>query len=94
MSQTGPEQSDAKARKSRVTKATKQQDAKGKQKMSVYISVDSARRVGITATMTGRDKSQVIESLIQAGLRDWVVQYRPASVKPEGTSSEPEAETS
>jgi hypothetical protein len=58
---------------------------------SFYLSMDSGRQLGIHATMTGQDKSQIVDGLIQAHLRDWVVQYRPTAKGTEEMSSEPEA---
>jgi hypothetical protein len=78
----GGEGTDPKTRKSRGSKATKSQDSKAKQKISVYISMESVRRLGVHATMTGQDKSTVVDTLIREHLRDWVVQYRPSTGKP------------
>jgi hypothetical protein len=77
---------DPKSRKARVAKSPKSQDAKSKVKISAYISVESARRLGIHATMTDQDRSTIIEALIRDNLRDWVVQYRPT---PRGSAEAP-----
>jgi len=79
MSQAPSEGAEPKSRKPRVAKSPKAQDAKSKVKISAYISQESARRLGIHATMTDQDKSTIIDGLIQYHLRDWVVQYRPSS---------------
>jgi hypothetical protein len=50
-------------------------------KIAAYVSVESARRLGIHATMTDQDRSSIIDSLIREHLRDWVVQYRPTGAK-------------
>jgi hypothetical protein len=50
-------------------------------KIAAYVSVESARRLGIHATMTDQDRSSIIDSLIREHLRDWVVQYRPTGTK-------------
>ena len=47
-------------------------------KIAAYVSQESARRLGIHATMTDQDKSTIIDGLIRDHLRDWVVQYRPS----------------
>ena len=79
MAQTNQgEQGETKARKPRVAKATRTQDPKSKVKIAAYISLESARRLGIHATMTDQDKSTIIDGLIREHLRDWVVQYRPS----------------
>ncbi len=83
----GPE---AKSRRGRAPKSTKGQDAKGKVKIAAYVSLDSARRLGIHATMTSQDRSSIIDQLIREHLRDWVVQYRPSNKT--GEDAEPEAE--
>lgn len=69
---------ETRAKKPRVAKSTKGQDAKAKVKIAAYISLESARRLGIHATMTDQDKSTIIDGLIREHLRDWVVQYRPS----------------
>ena len=58
-------------------KRPRTQDPKSKVKIAAYISLESARRLGIHATMTDQDKSTIIDGLIREHLRDWVVQYRP-----------------
>lgn len=89
MSQTQNEGGEPKSRRSRVAKSTRGQEPKGKVKIAAYVSVESARRLGIHATMTDQDRSTIIDSLIREHLRDWVVQYRPSGSK---ASEEPEAE--
>jgi hypothetical protein len=94
MAQPNPnEQGETKARKTRVSKTTRTQDAKSKVKIAAYISLESARRLGIHATMTDQDKSTIIDGLIREHLRDWVVQYRPSGgIKPgDDIGTEPEA---
>ena len=78
MTQTTNEPSEPRARKPRVPKSPKGQEPKGKVKIAAYVSQESARRLGIHATMTDQDKSTIIDSLIREHLRDWVVQYRPS----------------
>lgn len=79
MIQPSDEGREPKARKSRAAKTPKLQDAKKKVKISIYVSLESARRLGIHATMTSLDRSSIVDSLIREHLRDWVVQYRPVS---------------
>jgi hypothetical protein len=85
-----PEGPEPKARKARGNKSPKPQDPKGKVKIAAYVSLESSRRLGIHATMSGQDRSSIIDQLIREHLRDWVVQYRPSN-KP-GDEAEPEAE--
>lgn len=47
-----------------------------KTKVSLYLSVDAARRLAVHATMLGADRSEVAEELIQAGCRRWIVSER------------------
>ena len=55
MTQPANEGSEPKTRKPRVAKSPKPQDVKSKVKISAYISLESARRLGIHATMTDQD---------------------------------------
>ena len=81
----GPE---PKSRRGRGNKSTRPQEAKSKVKIAAYVSLESARRLGIHATMTDQDRSTIIDSLIREHLRDWVVQYRPSSNKSSDDSEE------
>jgi hypothetical protein len=92
MSQVPNEEAEPKSRKPRVAKSPKLQDAKSKVKISAYISLESARRLGIHATMTDKDRSQLIDALIRDHLRDWVVQYRPSSKPADEAGPEAEAQ--
>jgi predicted nucleic-acid-binding protein len=76
-----------KSRRGRGNKSPKAQEPKSKVKIAAYVSVESARRLGIHATMTDQDRSTIIDTLIREHLRDWVVQYRPSGAK---ASDEPE----
>lgn len=87
-----PEGSEPKSRKGRGNKSPKAQESKGKVKIAAYVSLESARRLGIHATMTGQDRSSIIDQLIREQLRDWVVQYRPSNKPGEDSDSEPEAQ--
>lgn len=90
MNSNQPEGPEPKSRKARGNKSPKPQDPKGKVKIAAYVSLESSRRLGIHATMSGQDRSAIIDQLIREHLRDWVVQYRPSN-KP-GDEAEPEAE--
>jgi hypothetical protein len=90
MNPAQPDGPETKSRKGRGNKSPKGQDPKGKVKIAAYVSLESARRLGIHATMTGQDRSSIIDQLIREQLRDWVVQYRPSN-KP-GDDMEPETE--
>ncbi len=92
MSQPVNEGSEPKSRKPRVAKSPKPQETKSKVKISAYVSLESARRLGIHATMTLQDRSQIIDGLIRDYLRDWVVQYRPSSKGADEAGPEPEAQ--
>ena len=92
MAQPVNEGAEPKSRKPRVAKSPKPQDAKSKVKISAYISLESARRLGIHATMTDQDRSRIIDGLIREHLRDWVVQYRPTSREPEVLGAEVESQ--
>lgn len=78
-----------KSRRGRGNKSPKAQNPKGKVKIAAYVSLESARRLGIHATMTGQDRSTIVDALIREHLRDWVVQYRPSGGK---AGEEPEAQ--
>jgi hypothetical protein len=80
------------SKKSRVAKSPKGQDSKSKVKIAAYISLESARRLGIHATMTGKDRSTIIDALIKEHLRDWVVQYRPSAKAGDDQAEEHEAQ--
>lgn len=72
------DQGETRSRRGRVPKGTKGQEPKAKVKIAAYVSQESARRLGIHATMTDQDRSTIIDTLIREHLRDWVVQYRPS----------------
>ncbi len=69
------DQSDAKSRRRPVVKATRRQTDKPVKK-GFYLSIDAARRLGVTATMDGRDESSIVDELIRTHLRKYVVQVR------------------
>jgi hypothetical protein len=92
MNQPSDEGRELKARKGRAAKSPKLRDAKKKAKLSIYVSLESARRLGIHATMTSSDRSSIVDSLIREHLRDWVVQYRPAGKGGDLDAVEPQAD--
>jgi hypothetical protein len=77
----------AKSRRRPVAKATRPKPEE-KTKIGLYISVESARRLGITATMEGLDRSRIVDDLIRQHCRKYVVQVR--STRPEDSASVPE----
>ena len=93
MNQSLNDSMEPKTRKPRVARSPKSQDTKSKVKISAYISLESARRLGIHATMTSQDRSAIIDGLIRDHLRDWVVQYRPSSRGTEELPSESDLAT-
>src|SRR4051794_28422867 len=91
MPSTEGQGAESRSRRGRVHKSPRSQEAKSKVKIAAYVSLDSARRLGIHATMTDQDRSTIIDMLIREHLRDWVVQYRPSTIKA-SDDSEPQAE--
>lgn len=69
---------DAKPRRSRAAKSPKPQADKPV-KCSVYLSAESAKRLGIHSTMENQSQSAIVEALIREHLRRWVVQDRGKS---------------
>ena len=76
-----------KSRRRPVAKTTRPKSEE-KTKIGLYISVESARRLGITATMEGLDRSRIVDDLIRQHCRKYVVQVR--STRPEDSASVPE----
>jgi hypothetical protein len=71
-----------KPRRRPVSRSTKPQVA-SKVKVGLYISPESARRLGATALMEGKDRSDLVDELIRQHLRRWVVVDRGGA--PEAT---------
>ncbi len=68
---------DGKAGKRRKREAVKRaSNGAGKEKVTYYLSEEAIQRVGIAATMEKKSHSSVIEDLITAHLRRWVVSCR------------------
>ena len=65
----------SKSRHRPVVKSTKKQGEKPV-KVGLYLSLDAARRLGITATMEGVDRSHIVDELIRTHLRKYVVHVR------------------
>lgn len=58
-----------------------------KVKTAIVISADSMKRLGIQAVMTGKTQSELIEELIQANMRRFVVQDRFRDSSAQGESA-------
>ena len=65
----------AKVRK-RASVKTSSRPAADKQKLTLYVSVEAAQRLAVHATMTGSDRSAVVEAMIREQLRRFVVSDR------------------
>lgn len=72
---TSPAPKLTRARKTRTDKSPARHGST-KAKASFYLSVDAIRRLTVHAAFTDTDRSAVIEQLVQAHCRDWVVSYR------------------
>jgi len=70
------EESAPKSRRRPVAKSTKKPSDRPI-KVGLYLSLDASRRLGITATMEGMDRSRIVDELIRTHLRKYVVQVRP-----------------
>jgi hypothetical protein len=70
-----PEKQSSKSRSRLIAKSTKKPGER-RIKVGLYLSLDAARRLGITATMDGIDRSQIVDELIRTHLRKYVVQVR------------------
>ncbi len=69
------EEQNSKTRRRQVAKSTKKQ-VERPIKVGLYLSLDASRRLGVTATMEGLDRSQIVDELIRTHLRKYVVQVR------------------
>ena len=69
------EEQNSKSRRRQVAKSTKKQ-VERPIKVGLYLSLDASRRLGVTATMEGLDRSQIVDELIRTHLRKYVVQVR------------------
>lgn len=58
-----------------TTKAPKTSTAR-KQKLTLYVSAENAKRLGVHATMLGTDRSALFEQLITENLKRFVVSDR------------------
>lgn len=77
-----------KPRRRSGVKSTKKQGEKPV-KVGLYLSLDAARRLGVTATMEGLDRSHIVDELIRTHLRKYVVQVRSGhSSADEGSDSD------
>jgi len=67
---------EAKAPKRRSTKKPPQTSTVPKQKLTLYVSVEASKRLGVHATMFGTDRSALVETLISEHLKRFVVSDR------------------
>jgi hypothetical protein len=67
------QQAGARSRRRVVAKAP---EAPGKIKTAVHLSPEAFRRLGIAGVMEGKSQGQIVEELILAGLRHYVVSVR------------------
>lgn len=75
----------SKSKRRSVAKSTRKQGDKPV-KIGLYLSLDAARRLGVTATMEGIDRSQIVDELIRTHLRKYVVQVRSDRTSGEETA--------
>jgi hypothetical protein len=80
-----PDPSDSKSRRRPAVKPMKRQGDKPVKK-GFYLSLDAARRLGVTATMEDRDESGIVDELIRTHLRKYVVHVRGDRGTEEGAS--------
>jgi hypothetical protein len=59
-----------------------------KQKLTLYVSPEGAKRLGVHATMLGTDRSALVEQLIAENLKRFVVSDR---AKPDDGEHRPDA---
>jgi hypothetical protein len=76
----------AKPRKRQAVK-TASRPASAKVKLTLYVSVETAQRLAVHATMTSQDKSSLVETLIKDGCRRYVVSDRARSEETAGEGS-------
>jgi hypothetical protein len=69
------EEQGQKSRRRQVARSTRKQ-VERPIKVGLYLSLDASRRLGVTATMEGLDRSQIVDELIRTHLRKYVVQVR------------------
>ena len=74
-SPAGSEPVAAKGRR-RITRKPAKGPTSKKFKVTYYLTAQAVERVGVSATMEHLDKSEVVEQLIHAHLRKWVVSCR------------------
>jgi hypothetical protein len=70
-----PEGGSGKGRKRQAAKAATGR-AVSKVKCTFHLTVDASQRLDIHATMSGMDRSELVESLIHQHCRRWVVSDR------------------
>jgi hypothetical protein len=72
-----------KPRRRRTSKGDKSPARHGaeKTKVSFYLSVDAARKLGVHALWMDKDRSQLVEELIQTHLREFIVSHRGGNAR-------------
>src|SRR3954452_5240544 len=65
-----------KALKRPPTRKTPQTTTTPKQKLTLYVTAEASKRLGVHATMLGTDRSSLIETLISQNLKRFVVSDR------------------
>ena len=55
------------------TRKTPKTETATKQKLTLYVTADGAKRLGVHATMLGTDRSTLVEGLIATHLKRFVV---------------------
>ena len=78
------EYQDTKACRRSVTKSTKQR-VERPIKVGLYLQLDAARRLVVTATKEGLDRSQIVNEFVRIHRRKYIVQVR--SERPSGEAS-------
>lgn len=63
----------------RATVKPSQRPAVEKHKLTLYVTAEAAQRLAVHATMTGTDRSALVESLIREQLKRFVVSDRAKS---------------
>ena len=77
-----------KTQRRRSTTKTAKTSTPSKQKLTLYVSTEGAKRLGVHATMLGTDRSALVEQLIAENLKRFVVSDR---AKPDGEEHRHEA---
>jgi hypothetical protein len=76
---TGHQEAETARKGRRPAVKTSSRPSTGKVKCTITLSVSASQRLGIHAEMTGQDRSEVMEGLINQHLRRFVVSDRGGS---------------